>query len=510
MPNLKAIVQRVPFFGNADFLVSIGFILAGALIAREGGMKLWELWTKLSAHMPISLQENVGDRIVSYLPMISGIFISSISSVCAVVIGILWSFSGISDVLQSRRTSTLPSGFANPDLPAESLRSSIPRHWRSRPWLLGLLALIWPRARFMTPVSYELFWDLVRSLFKILLLTILVAVAMHLLLILPSLSEKYLHFSFTLVVPSPKPLYLILGLTALVNSLIAITLVPIRRRSFDRGRDELAVVGKGDPHLFVALLEEGCRLLNPKGCPDRPATRLEEEANPDSKASLMESFPTKLPSLSRPAGYLCLPLIVLLLVLGFSRLIQFQGIEEAMPYADFLSFHLVDYVLEVTVAFGLILCGLHFSEWARSLLGVCKFRSALIFCREIDDVHSEETNDRPARKRSIISRSGSPATKIWRSAQGVDDRFVEWAKYPDSIRKFMMEICWAEAVSESGSPEGPRHLTLLQQSPALDGAMNRILRLPFSVRLQKEVQHGLEESKDSGPPSAETRSLSNP
>ncbi len=486
MRTPQTTVQKTPFYMNGDVLMALTYMVSGVLITREGGLKLWELWIKLSAYLPFSFQDQAAQKILPFLPVITKTFIITVSSVCAVIIGVLWILSGLFEAVQARARPFSPAGFARPDLAAESLRTGAPQYWRSPPWLVRIMAVVWPKARFMTPVSYDLLGEVLVAFWKILFMSLLIALMTFLLQWAPALLEKRLNVTLNLAVPSAMPLYYVLGLMAAINLIIGLTLVPLGRQLFHRSSKEIIVRGRGDPHLFFALVEEGCLLLNPRGFPDSRPVRLEQASTPRAKGTLVETFPTIVRSFSRPVGYLCLPVMAVLLVLGFSRLVQFQMSAQTMSHGDFLALQLPAYLLEIVFAFSLILCGLHVSEWARNLLGICRFKSALIFCRLKRGTGSESVPVEKHGKKRLFARAQGQDPIDWQTAQGVDEEFVDWAKAPEAAKQFRVEITWADVVSESASPDADRHLTIMERTEALDGGMARILELPFQVKLECE------------------------
>ncbi len=69
----------------------------------------------------------------------------------------------------------------------------------------------------------------------------------------------------------------------------------------------------------------------------------------------------------------------------------------------------------------------------------------------------------------------------WKAVHGADDRFANWARAPQVSGTFGVDLFWAEAFSESAVTGGPRFVIDLQQSNALDEAMEHIVKIPFHV-----------------------------
>jgi len=481
---MRSLIRKMPFLGDGQVLLGVVFVIAGLFVGREGILKLRDVWQQFAPFFPISLPDDVSQRAIHSFPDIFKFFVVVVSSVCAVLIGALWAVSGVQDLFQMRRKIHRPPDFEKPELVAESIRSGGVLYWMSTPRLIRILSRLWSPARFMSPISLQFLKEMLRSFLKIALLAVLIALIFSFLRATPALLERYFHVSLKLVVPSAGPLFFLLGLVAFINCLILVNLVPFKKVEFKRGREVAPVSGRGDPHVFFALLEEGCRLLTAKGRADRGAVRLEEETRPHMKGTLIENFPESLRALMTPAGYVCLPLILLLLTMGFTRLIHFQRSIGPMTYMEFLTGHSLDYLLEVVFGLGLILSGLYFAEWARRLFDVRRYSSAVIFCH----TEGQSVSKTLAANANQHSRSGRASEGMrWKVAPAVDDQFAAWAKDPRAAKRFHVEVCWAEAISESVGTSGPRHLIEARKTESIDSALSRIVELPFHVDFQIEA-----------------------
>jgi len=407
--------------------------------------------------------------------MIVTVFVFTVSSICAVLIGLLWVFGGLADAYRSRSFDSEAPAFEHPELVAEALATSAPKHWTRAPRVARLMGFVWPAARFMSPVSYETCRSILGALWKVLFAAIAIAVVVYGLQSLPVLVKRFLNRDIILVVPSVAPLYHILILVAAVDVAAALSLVPLRRRTFERGARSMTVGGQGDPHVLFALLEEGARLLTPKGHTTRAAVRLVNGASDQGKGTLVESAAAPVRFLGRPAGYICIPLAVFMLIGGFARLIHFNRPVAPMLYSDFLQRHIVDYALGVAFAFAMIIAGLHFAQLARNISAIRRFQSSLLFCAVTQSAADREEHSVPAVRPTVASRTG------WKLSSGVDDQFAAWARQPSGSSRFHMDVYWAETVSETSRESAERHLIAVEPSVRLDKAMARILELPFRV-----------------------------
>jgi hypothetical protein len=483
MGTAGSILRKLPLIRNGQALVGITFVIAGILVGRVGIVRLVELWGEFSVYFPLSLPNDVSHKILMSFPLIFKSFICLVGSMCATLVGLLWIFAGIVDTVQSRTSDDPAGAFEHPDLVAEALKTAEPRLWSGIPALARTLGVLWPAARFMSPVTYDIFRVFLRSVLRLIFWGLLTAAAFHLIELIPWLLSRVFARQFLLVVPSAGPLYTLIACLIGVNILIALSLVPLRTHPYDRTNRELNVRGIGDPRILFAMIEEGCRLLTPRGSPTRVPTRLRSKEDHRIPGTLVESYPAALPSFGKPAAYFCLPAMVVLTTIGFSRLVGFSRPATQMVYSDFFSRHFLFYALDVAVALGLVLCGLHLVECARKLFGVRRFGSVLVFCRlsepPASDAPEVPDDRRPPKKRRRSSTE-------WEILEEVDDQFAAWARKPDAATAFRMEFGWAEAVSEAGGEDASRHLLALRVSPSLNEAMDRILELPFLVNFGRE------------------------
>jgi len=474
------IERRLAFLKNGEALVGLLFLLAGLFVAIEGLLRLKALWVLFAPSFPLSMQDYTGQRILTALPFLSGAFISTVGSICAILIGILWAGTGLGEAFGSWRKKAPPGVFKYPYAVAESLRVSQAQHRQSS--TIRALAAMWPRARLVSPIAYELLSVLLRYCGKLVFAGVLIALAFYVLHAAPPLIARYLQFKVSLLIPSAKPLYFLLLFMILAYILIGVSLVPFRRQEFARTAETFAVVGRGDPHLFFALLEEGCRLLTARPFPHRAPVRLQHETNPRIRGTLVENYPEPVRYWAKPAAYVCLPISFLLLTAGFTRLINFRLITDAVPHTEFLRVYLLDYLLEVAFALGLAIAGLQLADVTRRLFGVRKFRSTAVFCYV-----GQELPKPPLGDHASLQLFGKEMKTAWKIIEGVDEQFARWAKDPDTTTRFRVNIYWAEIFSESVGAAGPRLLTRMQKSPSVEAAMERILKIPLTAGFDIEM-----------------------
>ena len=510
MDSPKLMRQKVPFWVDGQLLAALAFVLSGTIIAGNGILRLRELWHQFQPIFPLALPGDVSQVILNSFPLILNTLINVVASACAVLMGCAWIFSGLIDTFRSFRNQIIPRDFEQPELAVEILRSARPAYWRNFSLLARVLARIRPQLRFMSPVTHEMFCDLVRGVTKIALLGILITIIVHFLDLIPRLIKNYFQLQINLSVPSAGPLYYLLILVIFAYIVMACSLIPFRELHYFRSSRTIQVRGTGHPLLFLALFEEACGLLNPPGFPAMRPIRLEQVGG-RAKGTLIESFPRVVHSIPGRAGYACLPIMVLSLTIGFWGLIRFQHpavIHEGV--GQFLALNGLEYVGKISFFLGLILSGTYFAVWAERLLSIRMFRSALVFCSSTPTQNSTETE---FALRTEDRYSGESVELKWKIQGEVDAEFTSWAIEPHNPTRFSVEIFFAEAFSESGGQDGPRFLMDLHLSESLDTALKSILDLPFCLRFERilpeELSRGeLEETPEytiQKPPQVDTR-----
>ncbi len=458
---------------DGRLFVGLVFVLAGISVAWMGYFQAKVLWSRLAPFFPLSLPADVSERILASLSFIARDLISAIGSLCAILIGITWFFSGLGDALGSGQLPQRSPDFADPELVSETLRTGFPQHWRLSSWAARFMGRVWESSRSFSPISYELTGRMLKSCVKILLLALVIALIFQAVTALPGLLRRYLQISVTYLVPPARPLYALIGLTLLANLLLIVTFFPFRKREFSRSGEALAVKGRVNPPVFFALLEEGCKLLNASNGSSRPPIRFAAETHGGTKGTLIEGLPEHWGFVARPGGFLCLPLSFFPLVLGFSRLVHFQRPAFEMPYMEFLKVHAFDYVFEVLFAIGLIMVGLYFAEWARVLFTIRRYRSDLVFCYAAENSESG-------------TLTGPQLESVdWKPANSTDSEFANWAKNPES-NAFRVEVFWAEVLSEAAGSDSPRYVVEMQEQEGLNRSMWRILTIPFVITVEAE------------------------
>jgi hypothetical protein len=483
MPDIKKTFEKIRFLKNGEALLALVFVLAGVMICWDGAANLMALWKLVRPHFPLALPEQVADQVLGQLPFIFSRFVSTVGSLSAVILGTLWVFSGLGTLFQAGKSEYKPGNPERAPLVAESLRLGQPVYWKYTTRVFRLLGRAIPRMRSMSPLAYERLKQRLSACFKLVFLGVGIGLLFWGIRMVPTVLHTYARLDVSLTVPSPRPLYGILAFLVLFNLILALSLLPFRRPQFFRSTRSVDVFGPGDPHLFFALVEESCRLLGNGGTLDKPSLRFQRTDGVESLGTLVERFPDRARFFPPIGGYLALPVIFLLLTMGFSRLIHFNRPVQPLGHIDFLTNHAFDFCLEAAFAVAMIVSGAYIAQIARQFMATRTYRSALVFCCvSPQHYHTSQMVDQKAKLRS---KGGSKGGE-WTEAEGVGEAFERWAGSPESEKPFSVEAFWGQALSESAEEDGPRYVVDVQTSPPLDYAVQRILGLPFRVRFRHD------------------------
>ena len=253
--NMRQLIAKLTFWKNGEMLVGLVVLFAGLYVAWHGFSKLRELWTFFASFLPLALPDDVGERLLRSLPLISKVFINTVGSLAAMLMGFAWILSGLGEAWQAGQKPSEPVDMQDPELVAELVRTGQGQYWKSASPLVRLAGGFVPRARLVSPISYEMMSNLFWGGVKVVLVGIAIAVVWYLLHSIPGVVKTYLQRDIILVVPPARPFFLLLGFVVFVHLLIAVSLLPFKRPAFVRSRESLSVRGSNDPNAFFALLE---------------------------------------------------------------------------------------------------------------------------------------------------------------------------------------------------------------------------------------------------------------
>lgn len=241
MSYVLEILGKARILKNGRALIGFVFLISGVVILLDGAGRIRELWAQLAPYFPFALPKQAGESILQSLPRIFATFVSGVGSVSAVLFGGVWLLSGIGEVFRKEKTALEPPDLAQPEFVAESLAGAEAKYRKLPSFPMRILTAMVPRVRLSGPVALSMATSLFGSMIKIVLAAFLIGFFGYLLQLIPGLVQKYLHKAIIVAVPSPRPLYLVLGFLFILNGLIALSLLLRKRNEFVRGRESLPV-----------------------------------------------------------------------------------------------------------------------------------------------------------------------------------------------------------------------------------------------------------------------------
>jgi hypothetical protein len=445
-------------------VVGLIFVISGLFIFRGSLAQIQLLWTQFSPYLPFSAPPDIGRHSQNALPIVFTNFVCMVASISGFVIGAVWIISGLAEMLKSRNAGE-PDELDNPEKIVETVRTRTAVNVNN-PFPVRMLARVWAPAGFTSAVSSEMIVRLITACFRIIILGLAIWAVGAALRLMPSIIKSVAGMSVSIPILSTGSLYSLLLLVILFNAGVILSLIPLKAPPQRSHYTELPVSGAGNPTLFFTLIEESCKLLSPKGAGPPPSVRL--EAGASARATLIESTAGSSYFVPRPAGLLCLPIILYCTVSGFSRLIHINRAVGPIPYQEFLTLQLPNYLVDVAFAVGLILAGLYVAEWARRLFDIRRYESYLIFVYSMHPTKNAAKN------------------VVWSRIEGADEDLVNWAKSTSKNCNFSAKFVWGRLVSEASGSDPSRYFLQIQDSHELNASMQKIVDIPFQLGFKKD------------------------
>jgi len=440
---------------NHTLLYGIILAVLGVLVSLGSLTRLYEL----KEFFPLRLPEQVNEFILSYVPFILGTFITTVAALAGLIVGINWLLGGLREMARLRISLRWAGDYYRPGSVSLGLKEGKLRSYEKSPSLIfSILGKVWSNARFISEIPGEIVRWNIGFVWK----AIAIAVVIHFLFKLVEYLPPYLEslgLGAGYVIPSPLPFYNLLLVVCLLRFGIALSLVPLKKPKMGREMDSMIVEGKGHPSVFFAILEEGSKIFAHKGFANR-ISRSRPVVCEDGETligTLIESFPEHVRTSSRLAAILSLALGSMMVLVGFLQIILMQYPSFSVGYEDFFRLYLPSLIVDILLNVSIILLGKSFLDQARSLMGVYRFRSSLVY----------------------LEAKGDFERKLLPDLNGIVS--AERLFNPLSQSAFNVRFFSAEAISESITPEGVRELVGLETSGRLAKDVGRLKYLPFQV-----------------------------
>jgi len=437
-------------------------VLYGVVLAALGGFialgSLTRLY-ELREFFPLKLPEQVNELILSYVPFILGIFITTVASLAGLIVGLNWLFGGLRNMARLRVTLRQSGDYFRPENVSLGLKEGKLRTYDSAASLIfWLIGKIWSNARYISDISAEIVRWNSRFIWKALALGIVIHFFFKSLALLPPyLSGLGLGAGY--VIPSPVPFYNLLIIVCVIRIIMSFSLIPVRKPSQTREMDSMIVEGKGHPSVFFAILEEGAKTFAREGFSNR-ISRSKATICEDGETligTLIESFPAYVKSSCKPAALISLFLGSVMILVGFLQLILMQYPSFSVGYEDFFRLYLFSLAVDILMNVALIVLGKGFLEQARALMAVYRFRSSLVYVEAKGDFERKVLPD----LKGIV-----PSERLFN---------------PLTQCAFNVRFFSAEAISEAITPEGVRELVGIETSGRLAKDVRRLKFLPFQI-----------------------------
>ncbi|MGC8658204.1 MAG: hypothetical protein ACP5U1_03945 [Desulfomonilaceae bacterium] len=286
------------------------------------------------------------------------------------------------------------------------------------------------------------------------------------------------QFSFTL--PDFHGLWIIIGLVIVLNVLILLSFVSIKKKTFDYDTCDLLVSGRATIAFFLAIFEELCALIGSGSLQGNGASRFEFEAQHGvfAAANLFESYPQRNLRPVNQVVYFLILLIPVCLIWGFHILIHFQTSLPAVDYQTFFSRYFPAMLVEIIFACFLLFAASYCGKLADRIFQISRFESYLLVCRCVPIIPAEQPTNHP-----IENINPQPQGK-WSEVTGPEKNLVGWLKSPETLTKFSAHVMWARITTESSAPSGIRNVTSFCQDQNLTGFVDTILNALKSVNFE--------------------------
>ncbi len=438
---------------------------------------------QLEPYLPISLPPDIPDRIGSHLPQLMSGLVNVLASVAGLVLGISWVLSATGELVASRRGSFVPGSLAAPEEVAETIvrnanpvakeaqKSSAPRDPK--------LAIIHSGIGVSKHIFFKLSWSIFKLLIVFLIVKLLFAVAEY----VPRFVQETTQTQFFVQIPSPSPLYFVIGLFITADLLIALSVVTTRRLPLAPKYRSIKARGSMHPRFLVSLFEESATLAISYGALSQTKWRLTMVDDDLCYASLVETVHSMSRPWARMVVYPAIMLSVAATVTGFYTLmhLEFNGTFHSIK--QFASEAGLAFSVRLIFLIGLILLGSHLAHWTEMLVQWTGWNSTVIlFAVWPEDV----TLTRAMHPLQILSSHTDKRGSMW-ILQNSSQKDSMKTYVPD-VRDFTVAFFWSSAYSESSNPAGVR--TLVGSSPyeIPEDRVESIIEAPFMADFERVLE----------------------
>ncbi|MGC8907213.1 MAG: hypothetical protein ACP5M0_07190 [Desulfomonilaceae bacterium] len=480
MSNAKPTQLRLPLWRDDNFLVSLLYVLTGFIVAAMGAQRMWQFWLQLQPYLPFSLPPDIPDRVAGHLPHALTVFVNFTASLAGVVLGISWCLSGFAELLALRHRGAVPGALVEPERVVESMLGAAKHTDRDAADLFFVqesASGAMPRlSRASKDILYRLCWNIFKLLAILIVAKALFMLADH----LPQLLRETIHTAWTLRVPSPTPLYSLIGCFIAIDVMMAVALFMDKRIPLHPEVRIIQACGTAHPLFLASLFEESAAVSMSLRAAAQTKWRLIEEGNPPAYGSLIESVYEMDAPRARLAGYPALVLSAFATILGSYGLMTIQFGGTFASVGQFAAEAGLACAVRLLFLVGVVILGGHLARWAEAFLRLTRWASTLCLV-VVWEKRAEANEEGPPVASSHKGRENARWALLTFPHCGGDF----FSAGPQGLRQFGVAVLRAAVYSESAAPSARRVLVGASPHKELDESIDHIVEAPFSAHFEK-------------------------
>lgn len=463
---------------NAASVYGMMFLMLGATLGYIGASRLYDLFLTVRSLLPLGPSEQTIEKISSAWPVVFSYFVTFVSSVSAVLFGVVWFFSGLADFFRTGSlntpTGTLqrPEDICNRFFMAERLSDSGNSSGHQFGSFPGSGFSYSPVSKSLLKIAIISFLKIAVVWFVFWVLTVGIEVAPHFL-------NRFFSLQVSFIAPSFNNIHLLFFAGLCFNLLVGASLLSKKGPVAAKQSELVSIEGNFAAPLYLSIFESAFSLLSPKGVASAIPFRLRCPGIDGVPASLVESFPKPLSSVSNPLGFLFVPLAFFLTIWGFTSLLAFSSTTQGHTVSNFLSAHFPLIVVDIFFYVAMIWFGLHVADWIRVLFSVKRYESILALCA----VESSEKTEFAAEVQAKACKHDEPLASTLE--QGPTNELLVWSKTPSKNSRFRASLVWAKVITESLGDSSGRFYCKDVKDAEVDVLVRKIFALTQDIHVQR-------------------------
>lgn len=471
---------RLPFWHNDRVLLGLLYVSTGLVVACGGCLRIWALWMQLQPHLPFSLPSDLAERIGAHMPQVLSSLVNVVASLAGLLLGIAWLVFGVGELIAGRDKGVVPGPLVGPEIVAEEIvhnadpevliaktSSSTSKAIRQRP----------PR---LSPVSKSILYGLSWSIFKLLVILLLVKVLFIAADYMPRFIQETTQTALTVRTPPASPLYFLLGLFIAADIIMALSLFPEKRRPLAPNVQIIQARGARHPRFLLSLFEESATIAAPHQAISPTKWRLMKVDNDLCYGSLVETVQHISISWPRLVVYPTMTISVFATAIGSYSLMNIEFTGSFYSVGQFAQEAALTCLVRVLFLILLVMLGGHLARWAQTFVRWTGWDSImfLVVVWTDDKVPLKEEGCRQI----LAAHRGKRGSSWALQASPEEDNLNAFAHESQS---FLVTVYWASAYSESSTPESQRTVVGSGFGGKLDERIDNIIEAPFTAHFEK-------------------------